>query len=99
MRATTCVWLSVGLVLAALAAWLLALQRREEEGFQAAAASTSTDPTTTNLLLDYVDKLKRVSRHVSNPSTWVERVRLARLTPAQLARQHLQGLATPAGGP
>lgn len=89
MPALTC--LAVAALLLLLAWWWSRRGGRkgqEEEGF--AAGSGADAP---NALLAYVDSLKAVSRHVGNPSTWTERLRLARMTPAQLARAHL-GLPT-----
>ena len=54
-----------------------------KERVQKASASAS------NILIDVIQKAKRVSNYVTNPLDWKERLSLATMSPIELARKHL----------
>jgi hypothetical protein len=62
------------------------------EGFADQTMKERIDKATgsaNNILLDVIQKAKRVSNYVSNPLHWKERLSLATMSPIELARKHL----------
>jgi hypothetical protein len=37
--------------------------------------------------------MKRMTKHLVSPSTWIERIEMVNMSPAELARRHLKSIA------
>lgn len=64
------------------------LKRKPQEGFQ--DAKLSPQVATYELLTSVMGPIRRLSSIITNPSNWTERIAMARMTPTELARMHLQ---------
>ena len=57
------------------------------EGFK------QTEDKQENPLLNLISKMKRMTNHLVSPSTWIERIEMVNMSPAELARRHLKSIA------
>lgn len=66
------------------------------EGFKTKAEETRQELTNRidNILVDVLDKAKRVSSYATNTGLWKERIGLAKMSYMELARSHLKSAAT-----
>lgn len=64
------------------------LKRKQQEGFQ--DTKLSPQVATYELLTSVMGPIRRLSSIITNPSNWSERIAMARMSPTELARMHLQ---------
>ena len=69
-------------------AFVAFIQRKQHEGFQ--DATLSPQVATYQLLTSVMGPIRRLSSIVTNPANWTERIAMARMSPTELARMHLQ---------
>jgi hypothetical protein len=61
----------------------------DSAGAEKRARIKQASASANNILIDVIQKAKRVSTYVTNPLAWKERLTLATMTPIELARKHL----------
>ena len=49
--------------------------------------------TQANPLLNVISKMKRMTKYLVSPATWIERIEMINMSPAELARRHLKSIA------
>jgi hypothetical protein len=64
------------------------IRRKQHEGFQ--DAKISPQVATYELLTSVMGPIRRLSSIITNPSNWKDRINMARMSPTELARMHLQ---------
>ena len=75
--------LSTLIIYAIVTRWVLP----KIEGFK------QTEDKQENPLLNLISKMKRMTKHLVSPSTWIERIEMMNMSPADLARRHLKSIA------